>query len=114
MARTTSLLLGKISGHVGRQIVYRQYGDITVISKYPDMSNRQFTPRQEQLQETMAEANYHAKGVIDNEDLKGKAQLRLNVTANKLYHALVREYIRNVWPTVVPPADNTPKKKRKR
>jgi hypothetical protein len=32
-----------------------------------------------------------------------EAQLRLNVTSNRLYTALIKEYFTNVWPTVEAP-----------
>ena len=33
-----SLLLPKMRGQIGKQIVVKQYGNKTVITKYPDMS----------------------------------------------------------------------------
>jgi hypothetical protein len=40
----------------------------------------------------MEEANYYAKRIIASDKLKGEAVLRLNVTRNKLYTALIKEY----------------------
>jgi hypothetical protein len=43
----------------------------------------------------MLEANAIAKGIIANEELIRAAQVRLNVTRNKLYIALIKEYFSN-------------------
>lgn len=97
MARSESLLLKKLSGQLGKEIVFKQYGDKTIISKYPDMSQRKLSSKQLQVNEIMADANYHAKGIIADEELRNAAQVRLNVTSNRLYTALVREYFKAAW-----------------
>ncbi|MDP4131071.1 MAG: hypothetical protein Q8939_12990 [Bacteroidota bacterium] len=43
----------------------------------------------------MAEANYEAKAILADETLRSAAQVRLNVTRNKLYTSLIREYFKN-------------------
>jgi hypothetical protein len=43
----------------------------------------------------MEEANYAAKNIMANEELRIAAQVRLNVTSNKLYTSLIREYFKN-------------------
>ena len=115
MAISNSLILSNLSGQLGKQLVFKQYGDKTVVSKYPDMSNRKFSPRQKQLQNTMAEANYHTRTILRDDKIRTEAQLRLNVTSNRLYTALIKEYFTNVWPTIKPPVEKkvkTPKKSR--
>jgi hypothetical protein len=84
-----------MSGHLGKEIVFKQYGDKTVVTKYPDMSKRKLTTKQKQVNETMAEANYEARRVLADKKLRDAAQVRLNVTRNKLYTALIREYFAN-------------------
>jgi len=76
-----------------------------VVSKYPNMSNRKFSSRQKELQNTMAEANYRTKTIMADEQLRMQAQLRLNVTSNRLYTALIKEYFANVWPTIQAPVE---------
>jgi len=95
MAISESLLLKKLSGHLGKQIVFKQYGNTTVVSKYPNMSNRKLSAKQKEVNETMADANYWARGIILDDKLRNEAQVRLNVTRNKLYTALIREYFKN-------------------
>src|SRR5882672_6371039 len=94
MAISENLLLKKLSGHLGRQIVFKQYGDVTVVSKYPDMSKRKLSPKQIRINEIMGDATYQAKRVLANEDLRNAAQIRLNVKRNKLYSALIKEYFK--------------------
>jgi hypothetical protein len=93
MAVNNSFFL-KLSGQLNKELVFKQYGDKTIVSKYPDMSKRKLTPKQLRAQEIMLEANYTAKGIMADEELCKAALLRLNVTRNKLYTALVKEYFK--------------------
>ena len=95
MAISESILLKNLSGHLGKQLVFKQYGDKTVVTKYPDMSRRKLSAKQKKVNETMAEANYAARTILGDEALSSAAQVRLNVTRNKLYTALIRDYFKN-------------------
>src|SRR5689334_722238 len=95
MAISENLIFKNVSGHIGKQIVFKQYGNKTIVSKYPDMSKRKLSPKQLRVNEIMQEANYEAKAILANEELRTAAQVRLNVTRNKLYTALIREYFKN-------------------
>lgn len=88
-------MLKKLSGHIGKQLVFKQYGDKTVVSKYPDMSKRMLTPKQLKVNDTMAEANYAAKVIMATPVLIHGAQVGLKVTSNRLYRALIREFFEN-------------------
>lgn len=92
MAISNNILLQKVSGHIGKQIVIKQYGDKTVLSQYPDMSKRKLSPKQLRVNEMMEDANEAAQGIMGDEELRNLAQVRLNVTRNKLYTALIKEY----------------------
>jgi hypothetical protein len=92
MAISRNMLMQNLSGHIGRQLVFKQYGDKTVVSKFPNMEKRKLTDKQLLNQVIMKKANYNAKRILANDELRREAQVRLNVTRNKLYHALVREY----------------------
>jgi hypothetical protein len=95
MASSNSFLLSKLSGHLGKQIVFKQYGDKTVVSKYPDMSRRKVTKKQLRNMALMEDSHYYAKKIVANESLRNAALLRLNVTRNKLYTSLIKEYFSN-------------------
>ena len=94
MAISENLLLQKLSGHLGKQIVFKQYGEKTVVTKYPDMSKRKLSPKQLRVNAIMEEANSEAKRIIADEEMRNAAQVRLNVTRNKLYTALIKEYFK--------------------
>ena len=95
MAISESVLLKKISGHIGKELVFKQYGNKTVVSKYPNMSKRKLSSKQKGVNETMRDAHYRAKEIMATEALRDAALLRLNVTRNKLYTSLIREYFKN-------------------
>ena len=46
MAISNNLLLKTLSGQIGKQLVFNQYGYKTMVSKYPDMSRRVLSPAQ--------------------------------------------------------------------
>lgn len=92
MAISNNLLLSNVSGQIGKQLVFKQYGDKTVVSKYPDMSNRKLTAKQLHYQQVMEDANDAVRSIMADDELRNEAQIRLNVTRNKLYHALIKEY----------------------
>jgi flagellar motor switch protein FliM len=98
MAISTNPLLHKLSGQIGKQLVFKQYGGKTVVSNYPDMSRRKLSPKQIRINEIMADAHYEAKRVLLTEELRVAAQVRLNVTRNRLYTALIKEYFKKVLP----------------
>ncbi|MDP4265149.1 MAG: hypothetical protein Q8941_21665 [Bacteroidota bacterium] len=106
MAISENLLLKKLSGHLGNQIVFKQYGDKTVVCKYPDMSKRKLSPKQQRVNEIMEEANDNARGILADEELRNAAQLRLNVTRNKLYTALIKDYFKTAQSGSAPGDNN--------
>lgn len=83
-----------MSGHLGKELVFKQYGNKTVVTKYPNMSNRVLSKKQLRINEIMTEANYEAKSILSNEELRNAAQVRLNTTRKRLYNALIKEYFK--------------------
>lgn len=96
MARTRSLFMRMLSGQLNKEIVFKKYGDLTIVSKYPDMSKQKFTTKQKLVQRNMRIANEKSRHIMGDEILRAEAQVRLNVTTNKLYTALIKEYFANV------------------
>jgi hypothetical protein len=92
MAKTDSIFFQKAFGHVGRQFVFKQYGGRTLIAKYPDMSKRVLSEKQLRNNRIMEEACYAAREIMADEEQRSAAQVRLNVTSNRLYPSLIREY----------------------
>ena len=93
MATSKSLLLMNSSGHINKEIVLKQYGDKTVITKYPNMKKVKRSDKQKRMNDMMEAANKSAHDIMKDEKLRTEAQVRLNVTSNKLYTSLVREFI---------------------
>ena len=93
MAISKNLLMQGVSGTIGKQIAFRNYGSKLIVSAYPDMSRRILSPKQERRNEIMRKANDELKAIKADEQLRNAARLRLNVTTNKLHHALLRELL---------------------
>lgn len=92
MAYTRNILMKKTSGHIDKQIVFKNYPGKTVISKYPDMSKVKRSPEQKRINDLMEAANDAAREIIYDDKLRREALDRLNVTRNRLYNALIKEY----------------------
>ena len=99
MAISENLLLKNASGRIGKQLVVKNYSGKTVLSGYPHMRNRKLSEKQIQINEMLADANYAARGILADEELRNAAQIRLNVTRNKLYTALIKEYFKTNRPS---------------
>jgi hypothetical protein len=85
-------LLSKASGRLGHLIV-KQYGDKTVISAFPDMSRRKLTTKQKESNERMRMAIFAAKRNTRTPESKQRACELLQVPANKVFRALVKEHL---------------------
>ena len=92
MATTKNIMMKKSSGNIDKQLVFKTYGEKTVISKYPNMSRVKRSEKQKRMNDMMEAANEAAQQVLDDDTLKMEAQVRLNVTSNRLYNALIKEY----------------------
>ncbi|WP_332737018.1 hypothetical protein [Flavihumibacter sp.] len=99
MAIAKSFLMKLASGRIGKDIVIKKRGDKTFLSQYPDFSKRVLTEKQLKNNERMEQANYYARGIISDEATRDAALLRLNVTRNKLYTSLVREFFKEMKDT---------------
>jgi hypothetical protein len=93
MARTKNPLWTSskgIRGTVLKQIVFKQYGDQTIVTKYPDMSN--IIPTELQLKEKVkfADAILFAKDIINDPIKKAayKATAGLSV-----YHSAIKNFM---------------------
>jgi len=82
------------SGQINKEIVFKRYGNKTVITAYPNMSKVKRSEKQKRMNDMMEAANKSAHDTMKDEKLKMEAQVRLNVTSNKLYTSLVREFIK--------------------
>jgi hypothetical protein len=95
MAISNNLILEGATGAISKQIVLRRVGNKTIISAYPDMSDRKLSAKQKQMNQLMKKANHAAKEIIADEEKRNAAQVRLNVSRNRLYTALIKEYFQH-------------------
>ena len=93
-----SQLIQTLTATYGGKVTLRKRRGKTEVIARADMSKRKLSPKQKQMNELMLDASKEAKGILTNEEFKNAAQLRLNVTSNRLYHALVREYMKTHIP----------------
>lgn len=116
MATSENILLKKLSGTLGKQLVFKQYGEKTVVSVYPDMSRRKLSAKQLHTNRLMEEANAEAKRIMADEEMRKDAQVRLNVTRNKLYTALIKEYFTTMRgvPAVTTEVEQKPRWRKKK
>jgi hypothetical protein len=93
MARTKNpLWVGSkgTSGSVGKQIVFKQYEDKTVITKYPDMSNVVLTPAQIKENNRFAEAIKYAKDIISDPVKKAAYPVR---KGKSVYQSAIKDFL---------------------
>jgi hypothetical protein len=79
-------------GKVGN-VIFKKYGDKTVISKRPDMSGVIKSDKQIRSQELFREAHYYAKSIIV--DPEQKLAFSKTIPKGKMvYHAAVSKYLK--------------------
>lgn len=79
MPISDNILLKQLRGTFGKQVVVKQYGDKTVLTAHPNMSDRELSAKQIAANEKMRKANKYAHGIIADKELKAAALLRLKV-----------------------------------
>jgi hypothetical protein len=92
MATTNNPLLIGLRGSIGKQIVFKNYGHCTVVTKYPDMSRVIRTPLQKGKNRIFARAVRYAQSILqDPEKLQNyKSTLK---PGERVYNAAIREYM---------------------
>ena len=69
MAQVKDNIITKgLSGRVGKNIVFKNYGSKTVVSAYPDMSNIKLSAKQKKENNRFKEAMAYAKGQMGDPD----------------------------------------------
>ena len=87
-----SLLLRKMRGQIGKQIVVKQYGNKTVITKYPDMSGIKPSKTQKKLRSRFADAVAYAQGIL-NDPMKRTSYGRKVKKGQTIYHYAIKEFL---------------------
>lgn len=84
-----------LSGAFDKQFVFKTYGDITIISKYPDMSTVKPTKKQMEAKRKFHEAVSYAKAILADPRRK-EAYQKLIPPGKSIYHFAIAEYMQNI------------------
>lgn len=87
----TTLLHG-LRGAIGKQLVFKKYGDKTVVSKYPDMTRVMPSARQKERQELFAKAVAYARAINRNPEQKA-IYLKKVKKGESVYQYALKEYL---------------------
>ena len=85
----------KISGAVGKQIVFKQYKNRQVVTKFPDMSGIIPSAGQRKCRNLFKEAVAYARG-INNDPEKKKAYLEKTPKNQSVFNAAISEYMKRM------------------
>jgi hypothetical protein len=88
---TSSLLLRKMRGQIGKQFVVKQYGKKTVITAYPDMSRVKASKAQKANRKEFAKAVAYAQSIL-HDPVKKKAFVAKLPKGASVYHAAMKEF----------------------
>ena len=88
-------LLQQLRGQIGQQIVVKQYGNKTVISKYPDMSKVKASIKQKKNRSVFKEAVAYAKSINKDPEKRKDYLLKLK-PLESIYHYALKEYLSKV------------------
>lgn len=94
MARVkNNKLVEGISGQINKQLVFKVYGDKTIISRYPDMSKVKFSDDQKAEQNLFAEAVLYANSIIKDPEKKAAFKAIIE-PGRKVYNAAISAYLK--------------------
>jgi len=89
---TSSVILHTMRGAVGKQMVVKQYGNKTVITAYPDMSNVKPSKLQKLKRKKFAAAIAYACTIV-NDPVKKKTYAKKLQRGARVYNAAIKEYL---------------------
>lgn len=87
-----SLLKG-LKGQIGKQLVFKQYGKKTVVSRYPDMSKVVPSILQKEQRGDFAEAVAYAKTINNDPVLKAKYAKKVK-KGKSVFQYAIQEYLK--------------------
>lgn len=92
MARLAANSPIKLSGRLGEQLVFKNYGDKVVVTRYPDMSRVKTSVIQKHYRSVFKEAVAYAKKIARAPALK-QAYLSKIKKNESVYHYAIKEYL---------------------
>ncbi|MEJ8842837.1 hypothetical protein WG954_10625 [Lacibacter sp. H375] len=95
MARTSNNIVTKgLRGQIGKQLVFKQYGKKTVVTRYPDMSKVLPSPLQKQQRSGFAEAVAYAQSINNDPILKAKYAKKVK-KGKSVFQYAIQEFLKN-------------------
>lgn len=89
---TENNLLKGLTGHIGKKMVFKQYGDKTVVTAYPNMSKVKKSKLQTLKQGWFKDAVAYAQNIIRDPKLKQEYLKRVK-KSESVYHYAIKEYL---------------------
>ena len=94
MARTNNNLLTKaLKGQIGKQLVFKQYGKKTVVTRYPDMSQVVPSKAQKKKRSGFAEAVAYAQTINNDPVTKAKYAKKLK-KGKSVFQYAIQEFLK--------------------
>jgi hypothetical protein len=97
MTKNEALIEKAVAGAMGKEVIIREIRGKIVVTDKPEFKERILSEKQELVTEFMTWANDIVKIIMQHESLRNEAQIRLNVTRERLYTSLVSEYWKKYW-----------------
>ncbi|OFY66674.1 MAG: hypothetical protein A2Y71_09030 [Bacteroidetes bacterium RBG_13_42_15] len=72
-----NIILKGLSGRVGKNIVFKNYGNKTIVTAYPDMSKVKFSAKQKEENKRFREAMSYARAQMADPDSKAAYKARI-------------------------------------
>lgn len=94
MARSNNVLLKDSSGQLGKTLVMKHYSYGTVLTKYPNMTNVKYNPKQKAEQSRFSKAVAYAQGVLKDPAQKAAFEATLK-KGQTVYNAAIKAYLLN-------------------
>ena len=92
-------LLNALQGKLGEEIVFKQYADKVVVSKYPDMSRVKPSPLQRVCRNRLKEANDYARAVT-RDPVRRAAYERILKPGENVFRKAVQAYMNGTAGTI--------------
>ena len=92
MARLRSDLLQGLTGAIGKQLVFKDYGGKIVVTRYPDMSGVKPSEQQVEKRKVFRDAVAYAKNISRN-PVKKAEYLKKVKEGESVYHYALKEYL---------------------
>ena len=95
MTKSEAIIEKAVASAMGKEVIIREIRGKIVVTDKPEFKERILSDKQKEVTDIMVSANEYAKKVMKYENLRNDAQIRLNVTRERLYTSLISEYWKN-------------------